>query len=65
MKKLKIEEWEEIKKLLEQDKVNVTKICKEYGIARTSLYAYANRRNWFKKKSLVSKILGLFKNEDA
>lgn len=52
MRKLTNEAWEEIRIELQKPDVNVTLLAKQYNISRHSIYMYANRRNWLKKKNV-------------
>jgi hypothetical protein len=45
-KKLSSKDWEEIKKLLENEDRNISQIAKDFGISRNSVYVFANRRGW-------------------
>lgn len=49
-KRLSKAKWEEIRKLLNNEERNISKIARKYNISRHSLYAYSWRHNIFQKK---------------
>jgi len=68
-KRLSVEEWREIKKLLKKPNRNITKIARDYKINRGSIYAYALRNGWVEKKktpqTLWGRIKGYFTHREA
>jgi len=61
-KRLSKEKWEKIRVLLENPNRNITKIAKKYKIERVTIYQYAWRKNWMrkKKKGIIKRIMGLW-----
>lgn len=54
-KRLKIEDWQKIKILLEK-RTPLNKIMEEFNISRNSIYVYARRRGWdFYKERIIQK----------
>ena len=49
-KRLTKKKWDEIKLLLIKPNRNISKIAIRYGVNRATIYQYAWRRGWMRKK---------------
>ena len=55
-KRLGEKKWEEIKLLFFKPDRNISKIAKQYGLSRHSVYEHSWRHGWLKRKPIKSKI---------